>query len=247
MLAFTNLLKEITRCLYLVNALNFPPLAYPFKIKIESKIYHLSVSSVFLKRNWKVHFLILELCILLLLARFHFDRKSVFDTCVFVSLNLLTILLQLSIIFHFLKAHDFAYLINQFCDFENRFVFADSRVPQTKFNRSILIRFVCRWFSVAFFTYPFLYATACALFPRQPWNYLPSLVYGKCSFSTDCLVQKLATYFYAYVSMRVFTNYALINVLFNLLIPTYCLCNSLDLLIRLVYECYFFKLKILLL
>lgn len=233
MLVFTNLLEEVSKCLKLVSICNFPPLAYPYEIRIEEDFYKISVHRSFLSTSWKIHFPVALSAIIFLFTHILIDPVSLFEICALVALVLLYILIFLSIPFQFLKSQDFAALLSQFSSFEERYAFGGTGIQRLAASKKkSVIKLACRFYSFVFFMNGFSFAIACVIFPNLPWNYLPAAFLKDCKDFTDCAIKTPLVFIYAFVATRVYMNYASINVIINLLIPTYCFCSSLELLKR---------------
>lgn len=249
MLPATSLGFKIAYFLSLVNKWNGIPVSYPYKIfpptqciiqvnlaAHSRKHCQILVNESFVSFSWKIYLLTVLLASLLIalhtLPYFNLSTTT-FETSVRIFVSILYLLVSLSICFHQKHAKQIIILINQLFRLESDLRTLSNHNFSQQFSSPFvnLATFALPWCHV---TVSLVFALSCALFPGAPWNglylfykfTLHSLVNVHASQISSLLISvslRLTILIYNYLTLRIITNFATINILLNLLNPMFLL------------------------
>lgn len=256
MLIATNLISEVELALFLISKWNFLPVKYPYKLYVKrfNNIYQFAANPQFIGGNWRWSFLILLFCAGLGTIKIKLELQSTLDAfaCFFVTLA--AYLVAFTVLFHYRHAKDFVEFLNELINLENRHL---DRVPpppknwQRHFQKpteqqtsqyyvasSQLVALTCSFFSVVHILESIMFAASCALFPGAPWNVFLLLVnnfilhpitiiFGGMTDFAAQLWRRSCIFLLYYVSIKIFLNFATINIVINLLASNFCLNSAL--------------------
>lgn len=239
MLVGTYLIGEIKESFHLIDKWNAHPFSYPYKLiysKFEGR-YKFQANRLFYRWHWPFHFAVLLSGFIFGSIKIVMESKTIFATCVTGFIGGVAGLESITAIFHKKYCKQFAGFLNELIRFEERHVLKGEKgkykwrdSDNDKNQMSEVVRWASRFFSVAHLGESFLFGVSTCLFPGVAWNVLPKIItYG--IFPENCGVlneigRRALIFYYNYVGLRVFTNFANINIVISLLMCNYCFCSS---------------------
>lgn len=234
MLVYTNLISELEHSFGLIKICNILPLKYPYEVTYqkETKSYTVATNQSFLKIHWKIELFLLTLSSVLGFLRMYLETQNVFDRFTTAYFSGFSLFLVLTGMFQKREAKSFAQFLNELGEFEKRHGLLN--LPKISCKT---VTIACNQLSQAMFNQAFLYSFSCALFPTVAWNVIPTAIYNVLpkKFSGALfgnqwfylgiveVPKRVLIFLYLYITNKVLTNFATINVVINLLISTYCL------------------------
>ncbi len=238
MIIESNLLKEIQTTIRLADFANFISIANPYTIQVskQSESFSLKVNPNFLKKSWLFQILILSIGGTLHLISLHQETLAFNEKATKLVISLLLITLSYSVYCHMKNGNDYAFVINSLENFErNVLVHLKSKPSRKTYISHTNIELACQLFSLAIIIQPLVYSVSCVLFPEVPWNILSTFNFMISEYNLSIFGKaglKIGTMVLNYILIKVFTNYAAINVVVHLLIPTFCIKIGLHLIER---------------
>lgn len=224
-----------------IQSCNLFPFTYPYILKSRQDNplpYFVTVNKKFTHYNWIVHQLIFLLAVILGMLRVSLDCSTIFEK--------LTVLffvyfgMDWMVVTWFQKdtCNQLSIFINQLINFEIRNVSSDNLNKEKEIWRKdttrVIVSAASKVLVCALLNHSVCYSLSCAVFPNVSWNIIPSFVTDNSPDSSvvTILVKRLVVWYYLYVSMRLFTNIPGLNIVVNLLIPTFCLDGTMRFLQR---------------
>ncbi len=235
MLLQTGIIRKMSQVIGIVGSWNIIPMQYPYQLyhKSKNRSYKFGVNPLYLKSHWILHCFVFLIAGILGSFRAILDATTVFDKAAVLFFVYFSIMFILTTCFHKVEAINFSNFLNQLIKFEtgNTFrKFSNIQVPTKTDRHCQLVSFVSRLFSIALLVHSILYALSCGIMPEVPWNMVPSKIYQVTSSVSDEALKRCLLTLYLYITMRVFSNSATINIVINFFIPTYWFCSSLKVL-----------------
>lgn len=239
MLVYANLISELEHSLQLIRKGNILPLKYAYNLTYskESGEYTLAVNKPFLRSHWKVELFLLSFSTFLGCCRVHFEQQAPSDRFTTTYFSGFSLFLVFTGIFQKHEAVNFAEFLTQLGAFERR-----HGIHKLRCNTSKLVVAACKQLSSSLFSQAIFYSLSCALFPKVAWNIIPTGIYrmfpnyqngnSQQLVMTMDVVRRILIFLYLYVTNRVLTNFATINVVIHLLISTFSLNTSLQVVSR---------------
>lgn len=227
MLAATNFVGNLQHILRRMQKLNIIPLQYPYIITYcrKQQSYNFQTNTSFLNFHWKIHFAILYSAVCLSCVSFHLDRKSLYERFTLLTYIVFCAVIGVTVIYHKYQGKHLSNFYNLFAKYEKG---NNYNVNNSSRN---LIALACQLFSLGTFLEAVFFSTSCALFPSVPWNPIPSFIWTstlqskivpKLITSELFLIIRILIFVYVYIVMRSFTNFALLDIVLNLLVPNFC-------------------------
>ncbi len=206
----------------------------------------LSVNPSFLKIDWLYQCLLLALAATLGIFKACFESESIFDRFVIMFFVLCAIMFIVTTYFHKKEAQNFCGFVNRlilfeagiFDNFSNNQYYKSECLYWTKDKTRMLVKHVAKLVTLALRSHSMLHELSYAIVPSVSWNLVPFAIFNYPSTNFDTfplqmfaqLTKRVVLFFYLYVTLRVFTNCVTINMVINMLIPTFCLSASLKVL-----------------
>lgn len=241
MLLCTNLINDIRIVFCVVKRWNLFPITYPYLLKVpmrNSLSFQVLVHEKFANYNWILQELLFLLLTIFGILRIFYDCPTIFHKVTVLFFVYFGIEWMILTRFQKTTCYQLSLFLNQLMSFEIHNVGFDNwKTEQNFWKKDVstqVVSAVSKIFTFALVNHSFCYSLSCAVFPNVSWNIIPSFVMKsipELNFAT-VLVKRVTIWYYLYVSMRLFTNLPAINVMVNLLIPTFCLGSALRFLQR---------------
>lgn len=234
MLVSTRLIFDLQKALNTNKWNNLFSLKYPYELVITTKspkTYNFSVNSLFLQRDWKYLALILLYTAILVVLKFFLEENSNLDRFLIFCIIFYATVYFTSVLFHKQESQQLSNFLNQLVQLEHR-IFSRYKLKSNYLGNNVsvhLVKHSLNLFPLALKLHTLLHSLTSAIDPDVPWNMHPSFVFALIpsnlvspTFLLLVLLKRFIIFVYTYISLKIYKDFAVINYILDLFVPTFC-------------------------